>query len=187
MLGVRPGVSDEEIRAAYRRLVQLHHPDHNKGSLESARRFEEVQEAYAHITRERQRTPPPRPSPEPPPTDSAVEQRLADLDRELREKARAARERAQRAAREKASAYKRPSDEELGIFHTDDSLGKILDDARKEFVQHLDEAREDPLRHRVADLLDEFGAMLKGSDQGSSDGTEKRGRRTGTGKRPDER
>jgi curved DNA-binding protein CbpA len=48
-LGVSPGVSDADLRAAYRKLVQLHHPDHNGGSAESARRFEEVQEAYARI------------------------------------------------------------------------------------------------------------------------------------------
>jgi curved DNA-binding protein CbpA len=48
-LGVSPGVSGDELRSAYRRLVQLHHPDHNGGSPESARRFEEVQEAYARI------------------------------------------------------------------------------------------------------------------------------------------
>ncbi|HKO27078.1 MAG TPA: J domain-containing protein, partial [Solirubrobacteraceae bacterium] len=101
VLGVAPGVSDEELRAAYRRLVQLHHPDHNNGSLESARRFEEVQDAYAAITRERRRHPtPPRSAPPPRSSTPDVEQRLADLERELREKARAARERAQRAARE---------------------------------------------------------------------------------------
>lgn len=158
--------------------MQLHHPDHNNGSLESARRFEEVQEAYAQITRERQRTPsPPRPTPEPPSSDPDVEQRLADLERELREKARTARERAQRAAREAASAYKRPSDEELGIFHTDDSLGKILDDARQEFVQRLGDAREEPISHRVADLLDEFGARLKGEHDADSEEPGKKPRR----------
>ena len=36
---------DDELHAAYRHLVQLHHPDHNNGSPESARRFEAVQEA----------------------------------------------------------------------------------------------------------------------------------------------
>ena len=61
VLGVRPGVSDEELRAAYRRLVQLHHPDHNNGSEESERRFEEVQDAYASIVAQRRRNPlPPR-------------------------------------------------------------------------------------------------------------------------------
>jgi hypothetical protein len=48
-LGVKANASDAELRAAYRRLVQIHHPDHNGGSAESARRFEEVQEAYARV------------------------------------------------------------------------------------------------------------------------------------------
>ncbi len=146
--------------------MQLHHPDHNNGSPESARRFEEVQEAYAQIQRLRQRTPPPRRTADPPPTSPDVEQRLAEMERELLEKARLARERAQRAVRQAASTAskpKRPSDEELGYIKTDDSLGKILADARKEFVERLDEAREEPLSHRVADLLDEFGAKLKGN------------------------
>lgn len=50
-LGVAASATDAELRAAYRRLVQLHHPDHNGGSAESARRFEEVQEAYAEARR----------------------------------------------------------------------------------------------------------------------------------------
>jgi curved DNA-binding protein CbpA len=50
-LGVSPGISDADLRAAYHRLVQLHHPDHNGGSAEAARRFEEIQEAYARIKR----------------------------------------------------------------------------------------------------------------------------------------
>jgi molecular chaperone DnaJ len=53
-LGVGRNASDAEIRSAYRRLVQLHHPDHNGGSAESARRFEEVQEAYATVRKLRQ-------------------------------------------------------------------------------------------------------------------------------------
>jgi curved DNA-binding protein CbpA len=138
-------VSDEELRAAYRRLVQLHHPDHNNGSVESARRFEEVQDAYAAITRERRRQPtPPRSAPPPPSSTPDVEQRLADLERELREKARAARERAQRAAREAAAAAAsktkrsdRPSDEELGYIKTDDSLGKIVADGLDDFADWL--------------------------------------------------
>jgi curved DNA-binding protein CbpA len=48
-LGVKANASDAELRAAYRRLVQIHHPDHNGGSADSARRFEEVQEAYARV------------------------------------------------------------------------------------------------------------------------------------------
>jgi DnaJ-class molecular chaperone len=49
VLGIGADASDAELRAAYRRLVQLHHPDHNGGSAEAARRFEEVQDAYAQI------------------------------------------------------------------------------------------------------------------------------------------
>jgi curved DNA-binding protein CbpA len=160
--------------------VQLHHPDHNNGSPEAARRFEEVQEAYASIQRQRRRTPAggARSSwtpPSPPPSSPDVEARLAEIERELLEKARAARERAQRAAREAAAAAsaskpKRPSDEELGYIKTDDTLGKILADARKEFVHRLDEVREEPLSHRVADLLDEFGAKLKKDGSPEDDG-----------------
>ncbi len=161
--------------------MQLHHPDHNNGSPESARRFEEVQDAYASIQRLRQSRPVPRKSPDPPPTSPDVEQRLAEMERELLEKARLARERAQRAARQAASTAskpKRPSDEELGYIKTDDSLGKILADARKEFVERLDDAREEPLSHRVADLLDEFGAKLKGNgDADSTSDTEKQARK----------
>src|ERR1700729_4094273 len=50
-LGVARGASDEELHVAYRKMVQLHHPDHNGGSPESARRFEAVQEAYAEARR----------------------------------------------------------------------------------------------------------------------------------------
>src|SRR5262245_36123442 len=85
VLGVKPGVSDEELRAAYRRLVQLHHPDHNNGSPEAARRFEEVQEAYASIVEQRRRNPVPPRHPPPPPTDPDLEARLADIERELGE------------------------------------------------------------------------------------------------------
>jgi vacuolar-type H+-ATPase subunit E/Vma4 len=126
-----------------------------------------VQEAYAAITRERRRSPtPPRWTP-PPPTDPDVERRLADLERDLREKARAARERAQRAAREAAAAAgaakpKRASDEELGYIKTDDTFGKILSDARQEISDRLGHMREEPVRDRVADLLDDVAAALKG-------------------------
>ncbi len=61
------------------------------------------------------------------------------MERDLREKARAARERAQRAAREAASAAKskRASDEELGYIKTDDSLGKILADGLDDVADWL--------------------------------------------------
>lgn len=39
--------SPEEIRAAYRRLARLHHPDRNGGSKESEERFKELSEAFS--------------------------------------------------------------------------------------------------------------------------------------------
>jgi curved DNA-binding protein CbpA len=147
--------------------VQLHHPDHNGGSVDAARRFEEVQEAYAQIRAERRRSPT-RPSSPLPPTDPDLDARLANLERELREKARAAREKAQRAAREATAARatqgkpKRPSDEELGYIKTDDTIGKILADARDEFSRRFGDAREEPVSHRAADLLEDLAGWLKG-------------------------
>ena len=129
-LGVSPRISDAELRAAYRRLVQIHHPDHNGGSAESARRFEDIQDAYARVRELRasgsaagpqaarrgsasarsgsastgsRGAARPRPAGPPPrvDVDPGVESRLKDLERELRE-ARAASERARRAAQEAA-------------------------------------------------------------------------------------
>jgi hypothetical protein len=121
-----------------------------------------VQEAYAKITAERRRSPTRPSSTPPPPTDPDLERRLADLERELREKARVARERAERAAREAAANYKRPSDEELGYIKTDDTIGKILADARDEFSRRFGDAREEPVTHRAADLLEDLAGWLKG-------------------------
>jgi curved DNA-binding protein CbpA len=176
-LGVRAGVSDEELRKAYRRLVQQHHPDHNGGSAESTQRFEEIQEAYARIKRVREATP--RAQTTQPKPDPGVDARLADLERELREaqqareraaraerEARAARNRAAQAAREAAREaggtddLRSASDEELGYVTTDDSFTQILADARAELSEQLSEgftrAREHPVARRVADLIDEL-------------------------------
>src|SRR5665648_657206 len=122
ILGVRRSASDAELRAAYRRLVQLHHPDHNGGSAESARRFEQIQDAYAAVTDQRRAgassaKAAPRRGPAPPrggaprsaPADPDLEARLADLERQLKE-ANAARERARRAAREAARETATPRD-----------------------------------------------------------------------------
>lgn len=142
VLGVGHDASASELRTAYRRLVQLHHPDHNGGSAESARRFEEVQEAYATVIAARRTAP----LAEAPPVagDPDMESRVADLERQIRE-AHAARERARRAAREAAAATaptgQRATDEELGYITTEDSFSKVL-----------------------ADALDELAARLKGKD-----------------------
>ncbi len=162
-LGVSPSASDDELRSAYRRLVRLHHPDHNGGSQESARRFEEVQEAYSRIRELRKR----RPASPPPRPDSGLDARLRDIERELRE-AQQARERARRDARDAAAAAQtarpsaaaqrppRASDEELGYVSTDDSFSKILDDVRDELSERLSEAREHPAVKRVEDFIEEL-------------------------------
>ena len=152
VLGVERGASSEELHDAYRRLVKLHHPDHNGGSEVSARRFEEIQEAYDRA-RELRAGRPPRPA-TPPPGDAAVESRMADLERELRE-AQAARDKARRAARDAVrDASGRPSDEQLGYVTTDDSFTKILADVRAEVSDKLAGTREHPAVRRVADMID---------------------------------
>jgi curved DNA-binding protein CbpA len=185
VLGISANAPDAEIRRAYHRLVQRHHPDHNGGSPESVRRFEEVQEAYAEVMRSRRAgSPPPRAAPPPPAgasapraADPSVEARLAGIEREVRE-AHAARERAQRAAREAAAAAassdgrRRPSDDELGYVHTDDSFSQILADARSELASRigegLDGAQTHPAARRVSDLIDELAARLRGEGRGGS-------------------
>lgn len=159
VLGVSPTVSDRELHAAYRQQVQLHHPDHNQGSAESARRFEEIQEAYARVRTLRKEAPLKEAA-----SDPDLEGRLADLERELRE-AHEARERARRAAAQAAArpAPERPSDEELGYIRTDDSFAKILADARSELSDRFADTGEEPAGERVADFLEELAAKLRRS------------------------
>jgi curved DNA-binding protein CbpA len=183
-LGVSRNATDAEIRSAYRRLVQLHHPDHNGGSTESARRFEEVQEAYAEVRKQRQsgaRSKPgsgasgstrrqrPRTASTSPPAssdDPNLGSRLAAMEAELR----AARDEAVRKARAAAARAQgqseRASDEELGYISTDDSFSKILHDAASGLSDRFDEvqkeARDSPVTKRFADLIDELGSKLTG-------------------------
>ena len=188
-LGVAASATDAELRAAYRRLVQLHHPDHNGGSRESARRFEEVQEAYAEARRlraaggsqssggsaatggSRARAGGGGPRPGPAPSgDPKLDARLAAMEQELK-RARAARERAADEARRASEqtirdmremAGKRPSGEEMGYYTTTDSFSQILDDAADELSERFTEARDSPAGHRVADLIDELTSKLTG-------------------------
>jgi curved DNA-binding protein CbpA len=177
-LGVRANASDEEIRTAYRRLVQLHHPDHNAGSPEAARRFEEVQEAYNQIRQVRAsggaRT---RARPAGTPPDPAVDARLQDLEAQVRKaqerarrEAEKARENARRAAREATERIRRdhpdrPTDEELGYVTTDDSFSKILSDARDELSSRFSHAREHPVVRRVSDLIDGLDDLASKLDE----------------------
>lgn len=186
MLGVAPSATDEQLRTAYRRLAQRHHPDHNHGSPESARRFAEVQEAYAHARLMRASaqaaSAAPTESPSATTADPELEARLAAMERELAA-ARARREQATLAARREAERTARgaarrptpapdpdrPSDEELGYVTTDDSFSRILDDFADQVAGRFAEAHDAsrspgaPRRPRSAsEWIDELGARLTG-------------------------
>jgi curved DNA-binding protein CbpA len=153
VLEVSPGASSEELHDAYRRLVKLHHPDRNGGSEESARRFKEIQEAYEEVRSRR-----PRPAPTHRFTDAAdsVKERMATLERELRE-AQAARERARNAAREAA----RDGADEPAPVTTEDSFGKILGDIRDELADRIEDGRKHPAAQRVSELIDDVVSRLE--------------------------
>ena len=169
VLGVPRRASDAEVRSAYRGLAQLHHPDHNGGSLEAARRFEAVQNAYAEIVRRRRGSPAADRVTSQAHVDPDLERQLADLERELRNAARAARERARRAAREAAATYKHATDEEARIHPPDDTLGKILADARHELSERFSEARRHPIGKTVSEPMDELASKLTGGGRPGAD------------------
>jgi len=47
ILGVKREASEDQIRAAYRKLARKHHPDVNPGDKKAEDRFKEIAEAYA--------------------------------------------------------------------------------------------------------------------------------------------
>ncbi len=200
VLGVPRTASDEEIRSAYRRLVKLHHPDHNGGSAEAARRFEAVQEAYGDIQRLRRtaggrppsgaprgtsapprtarpRTARPRSTPTP---DPDLDARLEDIERQVQE-ARRAREKAARTARKAAAQAAREAaaraKTDARERPTDEELGYIRTD--DSFTKILDDAW-DELTGRYEDARkSEHPAARRVNDLLNSlkDLGEKRGRR----------
>ena len=54
-LGVSKSASKEEIKKAYRKLAQKHHPDANKGDASAEERFKEVSEAHAILSNDEKR------------------------------------------------------------------------------------------------------------------------------------
>ncbi len=154
VLGVPPGASPEALHDAYRRLVKLHHPDRNNGSAESTRRFQEIQEAYDDVRNRPQAT-----------HAAPVEDRMATLERELRE-AHAARERARQAARD-ACAQRGRITGPAPAPSSEDSFGKIFGDIRDEVGERLSGAREHPAVQRVSDLIDGLDDLASRLDRRS--------------------
>lgn len=55
VLGVKKDASKDEIKRAYRKLAQKHHPDANKNDPEAERRFKEISEAHAILSNDEKR------------------------------------------------------------------------------------------------------------------------------------
>ncbi|MGD9843664.1 MAG: DnaJ domain-containing protein, partial [Steroidobacteraceae bacterium] len=55
ILGVEKTANEAEIKKAYRRMAQKHHPDRNPDNKESESKFKEAKEAYEVLTDDRKR------------------------------------------------------------------------------------------------------------------------------------
>jgi DnaJ-class molecular chaperone len=50
VLGISPGASEKEIKAAFKKMAKKYHPDVNGGDKESEQKFKEINEAYMSLT-----------------------------------------------------------------------------------------------------------------------------------------
>jgi hypothetical protein len=50
VLGVRPGVTEKELKDAYRKMAMKYHPDRNPGDASAQAKFQELSQAYATLT-----------------------------------------------------------------------------------------------------------------------------------------
>lgn len=55
ILGVNKAATDDEIKRAYRKLAQKHHPDRNKGDKSSEEKFKEINAAYETLSDKQKR------------------------------------------------------------------------------------------------------------------------------------
>ena len=111
VLGLEPGATHAEIRAAYLRLAKKHHPDKNPGDKTAEWIFKAVQKAYetlrdGHGNDERDRTRREREQAERERQERAEQVRREQAEQEERRE-RERRERAERVRRERDQAERR--------------------------------------------------------------------------------
>ena len=49
VLALEPPLTEARVKARYKKLVKVHHPDINGGAKEAEERFKEIQRAYQTI------------------------------------------------------------------------------------------------------------------------------------------
>jgi molecular chaperone DnaJ len=182
VLGVDRDVSDTELRAAYRQLVKRHHPDHNGGSEESERRFEEVQDAYARVRELRvggasaggasaggaSAGGPAGPrggggSGTRPGGSAGVDARIAEMERELRE-AKKARERAERARDEAVRAAREAAAAAAAAAASGDARGRRDGDRGRASDEELGYiSTEDSFSKILSDARDAIAGRVDGA------------------------
>lgn len=178
--------TDEELHAAYRAQLKLHHPDRHGGSAEATRRSQEIGAAYERLLAARRAgpTPPPppsaprsatRPGPAPPPpSDPETERRIAAMEAQVRaQAARAAKEAAAERDRAKAAAMAAAAEALGQTPHVpdggaeEDSLGRIFADTVADLKDRAHPAVE--RAQRLFDALDRFGDRPGDEDRGPRD------------------